>query len=356
MLVLPALDGLRGLAVALVLLRHMAYLGGFAADLPAPLAAFMLNGWVGVDLFFVLSGFLISRPFFAGKPFAWRSYLTRRALRILPAYLFALAVAGWIPFYLVDKENLAWRALYHLLFLQDYLPSDIVIAFWSLGVEEKFYLLAPLLLPLVMTASRPRYQVAILLAVLLMGPASRLLTIWLCGTAADYPEFFRLYRSPFHTCLDGLFLGVLIARLEALRAAWISPARARMLFAAALLALAGMMLTHQMLSDIGAWASVLRPTFIGAVMAGLVAAAVFGGAPSALAWPAARWLGQRSYSLYLMHIPVLYPSMELAKQFGGGQPVVLVIYLALAIVLAHLMYQLIERPFLDLKRRLAPSP
>lgn len=90
MRVIPALDGLRGLAVALVLLRHAAYLGGYQDSLPPVLGTFMLNGWVGVDLFFILSGFLISRPFFSGRPFAWKPYLTRRALRILPPYLFVL--------------------------------------------------------------------------------------------------------------------------------------------------------------------------------------------------------------------------------------------------------------------------
>lgn len=358
MRVIPSLDGLRGLAVALVFMRHAAYLGGYRDSLPPVLGTFMLNGWVGVDLFFILSGFLISRPFFSDRPFAWKSYLTRRALRILPAYLFVMVVAaaGWIPFYVVNHESLGWRAFYHLLFLQDYLPSDIVVAFWSLGVEEKFYLLAPLLFPLILRVGSVRMQFLLLGAVLLLGPLTRALTVPLMGAAADYPEFFRLYRSPFHACLDGLFWGVLLARLEATDTSWLTPARTRTVFWVGATALAGLMFSHELLDQIGVAASVLRPTGIGLIMALLVGAAVFGGAPRPLELAGARWLGRISYSLYLIHIPLIYWAVELANLLGGGVAVFLLIYPILVLAVSHLIHVLVERPFLNVKARLAPSP
>ncbi|MEW6590674.1 MAG: acyltransferase [Pseudomonadota bacterium] len=358
MRVIPALDGLRGLAVALVLLRHAAYLGGYQDSLPPVLGTFMLNGWVGVDLFFILSGFLISRPFFSGRPFAWKPYLTRRALRILPPYLFVLGavVAGWVPFYVFNQNDLGWRVFYHLLFLQDYLRSDIVIAFWSLGVEEKFYLLAPVLLPLILRTPNVRLQFLLLAAVLSLGPLTRALTVCLLGPAANYPEFFGLYRSPFHACLDGLFWGVLLARLEAMPTPWATLARAKRLFWIGGAALASLMISHELLDHIGVTESVLRPTCIGLIMTLLVGAAVFGGAPHVFEWSVARWLGRISYSLYLIHIPLIYPAAKLTHLLEGSFALFLLIYTTLVLAVSHLMHVLVEQPFLNLKSRMAPSP
>ncbi len=93
-------------------------------------ATFMANGWVGVDLFFVLSGFLISFHIMKlGKrisgPWPWRSYLAKRVLRIVPAYYATLflVVLGAFPLYQFSQEFIGFRVGYHLLFLQDYLPA-----------------------------------------------------------------------------------------------------------------------------------------------------------------------------------------------------------------------------------------
>src|SRR5574337_376573 len=83
---IPALDGLRAIAVLLVLLRHSGsmYLrltgneAGYHAMFHNPPGHFFLNGWIGVDLFFLLSGYLISRPFFTGQAAGWKYYLARR--------------------------------------------------------------------------------------------------------------------------------------------------------------------------------------------------------------------------------------------------------------------------------------
>src|SRR4029450_374141 len=121
-----------------------------AIHLPPP----PLNGWIGVDLFFVLSGFLIGRQ-------AWRGdslmrFWFKRVTRILPAYwtclgvvAIALTVTGTWPKHGADF-------LAHLVMLQDYTGSVFVPSFWSLGAEEKFYLLAPLL---VFVLARTRIKV-----------------------------------------------------------------------------------------------------------------------------------------------------------------------------------------------------
>ena len=93
-------------------------------------------------------------------------------MRILPAYYVVLGVAaaGWIPFFAVDADLLGLRVIYHALFLQDYLPSNIVIAFWSLGVEEKFYIAAPFVLVPLLRLNRHGLQYGIVAALILPPP------------------------------------------------------------------------------------------------------------------------------------------------------------------------------------------
>ena len=144
------LDGLRALAILLVLGRHSlrpfisedAYQPVVTVG-PIDLTPLVLNGWIGVDLFFVLSGFLIGRQAWRGD--SLRRFWFKRVTRILPAYWACLAVvaigltvAGAWP-----KSGADFLA--HVVMLQDYTGSVFVPAFWSLGAEEKFYLLAPLL-------------------------------------------------------------------------------------------------------------------------------------------------------------------------------------------------------------------
>ncbi|MBT6536612.1 MAG: acyltransferase, partial [Rhodospirillaceae bacterium] len=154
---IAALDGLRAMAILLVLGRHAVMPfrqdGGMAFEIFGwQVATPLVNGWIGVDLFFVLSGFLISTGMIRRQhDFRLGQYIARRALRIVPAYyaMLGIAASGLIPLYAVAPDMLGLRVFYHALFLQDYLPSGIVIAFWSLGVEEKFYIAAPfVLLPL----------------------------------------------------------------------------------------------------------------------------------------------------------------------------------------------------------------
>jgi peptidoglycan/LPS O-acetylase OafA/YrhL len=156
---IPELDGLRGIAILLVLLYHFTSKLG---DVFYPLQRALRIGWSGVDLFFVLSGFLIGGILLESKrsPRYFATFYLRRAYRILPVYylwisLFALiTVAGrWLPSSLgLFPSNLRIFPV-HLLFLQNivYVPQSEygflwVAALWSLAVEEQFYLVAPALI------------------------------------------------------------------------------------------------------------------------------------------------------------------------------------------------------------------
>lgn len=202
---IAALDGLRAAAIFLVLGRHavnpyrpiegdgfgtMFYVFGWDAATP------LINGWIGVDLFFVLSDFLISagiiRRSSTTGSFRFGRYIARRALRIWFAYyaMLAIAAAGAIPFYAVGEDMIGVRVVYHALFLQDYLPSNIVVAFWSLGVGEKFYIAAPFVLVPLLALRRRSLQYGVLVLLILTPLAFRLNIAAGDTVIADYETFF----------------------------------------------------------------------------------------------------------------------------------------------------------------------
>ena len=147
---IPQLDGIRGLAIILVLAFH--YFGEFTV---------FSFGWCGVDLFFVLSGYLITSRLIAlqQQKNALKKFYINRALRILPVYYLAL-VASYLAFnFLVKNENLYLFTFYNhnwlsfVLFFQNWsliffngVKENYLDHFWSLAVEEQFYLLWPFLL------------------------------------------------------------------------------------------------------------------------------------------------------------------------------------------------------------------
>jgi peptidoglycan/LPS O-acetylase OafA/YrhL len=112
--------------------------------------------------------------------------------------MLAIAVAGAIPFYAVGEDIISVRVVYDALFLRDYLPSNIVVAFWSLGSEEKFYIAAPFV-PVPLLVLRRRSLQYGVLVLLILAPLAFLLNIAADDTViADYETFFQTLRSPFH--------------------------------------------------------------------------------------------------------------------------------------------------------------
>ena len=180
------------------------------------------NGWRGVDLFFVLSGYLIGRQLLrevnsTGKVNLFQFMVIRRGLRIWPLYYSILLI--WC---LALKDTVF--SLYNIkiwsdiLFVSNYIGDGILPQAWSLCVEEQFYLLAPLILILLKNQGskndlvRMRY---FLLAFLLFEPIIRAIVIEYCRDgASSIEEIFtkHLYR-PLHTHADGLLAGLLIANV-----------------------------------------------------------------------------------------------------------------------------------------------
>jgi peptidoglycan/LPS O-acetylase OafA/YrhL len=353
------LDLVRAIAIVLVLVRH-GYRASAASQEAAPafLHALFMNGWVGVDLFFVLSGYLISRQLMrhgleGGRFVPWR-YFAMRALRIVPAYLavMALILVSAFPFYAVDPDHLGVRVAYHLLFLQDYLPANINIVFWSLGVEEKFYLAAPLLVWWALMQRGLARKLSLLAAIAALSPALRALTYFSHVGALDYAHFFQILRGPFHACLEPLLVGVAIAVAQHAGAVTASPRAGARLFVGAVILLAAWLASHDFMGAIGAFDAIWQPV-VNAGLCGLVTlgAVRLQGVPLPCERPV-RAIARLSYSLYLVH----YPLLPLALTAAGGAYAAASfwsVYLAAALAAAAALYWAVEKPFLRIKDDLA---
>jgi peptidoglycan/LPS O-acetylase OafA/YrhL len=209
------LDGVRAIAVGLVFLNH------FAPTKSAPWLDFPRNlGWVGVDIFFVLSGFLVTAILLkavGNREGYFRNFYTRRALRIFPLYY--LLLTGSLAIMLAAKDGaplremqLSWGSPFWLYaYLGNVLtavtnvsPPDFFVPMWSLHVEEQFYLVLPLL---VLFLSRANLKRALIAAVIL-APAIRGLLDW------SHPGLPLLQFMLFPCRMDSLALGGLLAMAQ----------------------------------------------------------------------------------------------------------------------------------------------
>jgi peptidoglycan/LPS O-acetylase OafA/YrhL len=205
------LDGVRAIAVGLVFLNH------FAPTKTAPWLDFIRNlGWVGVDIFFVLSGFLVTAILLkaVNQEGYFSNFYTRRALRIFPLYY--LLITGCLLIMLVAKQGAPLREMQldwgSPLWLYAYLgnvvtavtnamPPNFFVPMWSLHVEEQFYLVLPLLVMFLTPATLKR----VLIAAVFVAPAIRLLLDW------SHPDFPMLQYMLFPCRMDSLALGGLLA-------------------------------------------------------------------------------------------------------------------------------------------------
>jgi peptidoglycan/LPS O-acetylase OafA/YrhL len=365
---LPVLDGLRGIAVILVLLRHAS---NPFWDRSAPLVpilgidagVFMANGWIGVDLFFVLSGFLISHHIIKLNErhdghWPWKRYLAKRGLRIIPAYytVLFLTVLGVFPYFEIPERWLGLRIGYHLLFLQDYLPANIVVAFWSMGVEEKFYLIAPFLVLAGAKRSTLRERISIPLALLVAGVAVRVLAMHHRPEITDYEGFFRVFRSPFHMALDPILIGVVLAFVYRGRDEWpriTARAPARLVFWAGAVGFVLLTTSGELMAEISWWDKTLQPLVITAIFGAITFGLLFRGGPSGWFDSAILLFFARiSYCLYLVHLPLIPLARGLAEQGSRAEPsfaLFFAIFSALSILAALLLHYIVEKPFLMLK-------
>ena len=366
------LDGLRALAILLVMARHS--LRPFIApDAYAPILTIgsidltpaLLNGWIGVDLFFVLSGFLIGRQ-------AWRCdslgrFWFKRVTRILPAYWTCLAIVA-----AAITAAGRWPAargdfLAHIVMLQDYTGSVFVPAFWSLGAEEKFYLLAPLFVLLVARCRRTWSQACVLAAMWAMPVLLRTVASVSGEGTMSYIDYFNRYRSPFHLTCESLVLGFTIAwlSLQTANVAVLQQRRTReVLFWGGTAAVLSWLMPSEILGRLTTSTIVVAPAVIGLGFGAMVLAVVSGTGSFSrgLGWRGWRPIATGSYTLYLTHMLAIPVAQVVAESLSAGGTSLtgrwlafLPWYLAVSAFAAFALHRLVEKPVLNWRDRYLES-
>jgi peptidoglycan/LPS O-acetylase OafA/YrhL len=342
-------------------------------DLSAPLQV----GWAGVNLFFVLSGFLITRQLIQyshdlGSMRGIGQYLAKRWLRIVPLYLAVLfvAVLELTPGHVVSAEHLRFRVGYHLLFLQDYLPSDILGPFWSLGVEEKFYLLMPIVLLVLLVLKVPRRQLALLITLACVPLVVRIIKEFGVEGPLSGFDFAMGWRSPFHMNLDALMAGVLAAWLVHRRddfALLCSAEFARTLRLAGGIGF-GLVVAITLLPARPAWFDRVPQEPMLALSMGLWILGVTLEPHGRQQLLEGRWLaraGRLAYAWYLSHILIQWWLLDGRVPAGDHAAAAFLAFLprflGFSIIAALVLHLAVEKPFLLLKARIgkpghAPAP
>ncbi|HET9086889.1 MAG TPA: acyltransferase [Acidobacteriaceae bacterium] len=368
---LPALDGLRGLAILLVLVSHlMLFNDRTGSRLGDSLAALRGLGWTGVDLFFVLSGFLITGILYdtLQDPRYFRSFYMRRFLRIFPLYygflLFMVLLAHWQHFSWGGRQYvlLAYLQNTGLWFpVTDFHPGALADLdhFWSLAVEEQFYVFWPLLVFLVRGRSR------LIALTLSLSAAAVLLRIALYLHGASPLAIFM--STPCR--MDTLLMGGCVALVARGESDWIPRRWMLPLALTSAVVIAAYTLAHPHRDmRAGFFGATFGYSVIAIGCVALLIAALDRNSPiqRVLSGRVLRSLGKYSYGIYVLHIFISHLFGTLLQRVLGqslrnfltpvlhSHPLAVMVEfcLNLAVVFgaAYVSYHLYELHFLRLKR------
>jgi peptidoglycan/LPS O-acetylase OafA/YrhL len=373
---IPAIEGLRGIAVLWVVLFH--YVVVRSGQFPDPLTAWVdastvakiiiRNGYLGVDLFFLITGFLLTLPWFKhaaeGRPVpSARDFYMRRARRILPAYYVQLAILFFVCLPLLNPD--LWRAArgfvlgnlgLHLLFLHymtPYSSASLSIngALWTLQLEAQYYLLLPLIAIWFVRAPYVAGATFFVASV-----------VWRMLAAHDLQPLISFYDSigarwnlsnatlrhfagtQFPAYLAHFALGILCGR------AWLANRtampRGRLAAILACIALCALLGLYAVLAGVASWLGeqlwvVIPVTMATAIWAAISRRPAWG--QRVLSVFPLKFVGRISYSMYLYHLPVLYLFDKYSPPLAG---LAFPGYFALIVGVSTLSFYAVERPFM----------
>jgi peptidoglycan/LPS O-acetylase OafA/YrhL len=355
------IDCLRGVAVLSVVFLHSAI----------RIPVFSKAGWMGVDLFFVLSGFLISgllfREYQKRQTIDVRRFFIRRGLKIYPSFWLFLAVTWGISQLNHDAPTASPQAyLRELFFIQNYFPG-VWIHTWSLAVEEHFYILLPLFLLALTRLSRNRRDPFWCIGWCAAAIGFACIFVRLALVVLPQNPNFHLAYQGTHARIDSLFFGVLLGYLynyhrNRLERALGSTFR-RIAIAAASI---GLLLPGYFVPRDSKAFSVLGYTMLYLGFGGILLLSVH--VRGVLPLGPSKWLrpigdglayvGMHSYSIYLWHFAILgWPNLLAYRFFQTTLPPIpyLILYLVLCLTMGITISRAVEYPILKLRDRLFPE-
>jgi peptidoglycan/LPS O-acetylase OafA/YrhL len=353
----PGLDLLRALAIIVVVIYHAAL---FGFKLPSRIDRF---GWIGVDLFFVLSGYLIGgqllAPLACGNEISLGRFFARRVLRIMPAYFVVLAVYFLLPSWreYPDMSQPLWKFLLSVQNIALHGGTAFSHA-WSLAVEDQFYLGLPFILILV--SRWPRAAIITPCLIVLGGILFRTFLAYqnLTETGVSFRGFQAWIYYPTWTRLDPLVFGVALAAIEKFRLQWwqrLTNCAIWLWVPALVLIVYGLWLGEG--DYLTVTACVWQFPLIALGMAALLICAV---SPRLffrrVAIPGAAFIATIAYSAYLIQKLVIHFAGRFCDSYNialTSAPALLGVEIAVYIT-AAILFLTVERPFLQLRKRLAP--
>ena len=364
---LVPLDGIRGLAIAAVIVHHTCWRIPASNTLQLILNKVYFMGWAGVDLFFVLSGFLITGILLdtreAGNYF--QSFYARRALRIFPLYfvfllvaftLFPLVIAadwlpapgdGWLYFSYLTNWLALWKGPWR---------HSVMAHLWSLAVEEQFYFCWPF----VVWAVKPRVLLPALLVGELGVTAGRI--FWVLGHGPSQTVNIATVSR-----MDGLLLGAACAilirhyRLPQRALPWLPRIAGAGLYAYVLITLRFTGEPDWLFEMAGF--TVLAVCFALLILHAVLTEGAKSPLQSLLCWRPLTNVGKYAYGLYVYHVPLLYfgnmwidrfVPQSIRAQIWFGYASIALLFLA-SYQVARLSFNYFERYFLNWKDRFAPT-
>ena len=348
----PALDGLRGVAMLMVVVYHFFRKEEFVGPY---LKHFINLGWVSIDMFFVLSGFLIGGILLEtkGRKYFFRDFFVRRSLRVFPLYygsiIILFTLIAIFPSekysYFVENKWYFWTYTHNILFAFDGWPrSDVINHFWTMAVEEQFYLVCPFVIYFL-----SRRNVGLICGLAIVTAV----IVRFNNPSNPYSHVFTLARK------DALAIGVLTAILIRNRKTFLEKNTARIFWVSVAILMTlfwiegGTRHKYVLIAQFGfTLASIIAACLITSSYSvgglGNTLRQVLGSAPL-------QFFGRYSYGIYIYHW-ILYRTAhpvvsEQLQNLGlpGANTISLFIALGLTVILSVITYHGFELPFLRLK-------
>jgi peptidoglycan/LPS O-acetylase OafA/YrhL len=338
-----SLDGLRFFCIMAVIWHHAPF--WVAMDGPAP---FLTRGFLGVDFFFVLSGYLITTLLLREERqtgrFSLSGFYWRRILRILPIYFLLVSALGFYFIVVLGRWELLELLPFYYLFLSNFMVDDIPLLapMWSLAVEEQFYMVWPLLL-LVMS----RKMVLPVLVILIVTNI-----VVITGFAGQGPVVGPLKFALFSTTYAPILLGAAVAVLMNTRAGFDALYR---VFGNAIGMIASFVLlliaVGTLPADLRGWPNMVLHLLMAGCLISIVCREDHTLNGVFRLRPLAR-VGEISYGIYLYHLVALDVALRVINgQDTASQWGVLILYTVFSIIIAEISFRTIERYFMGLRNK-----